>query len=328
MSQLLPRHLAPAAVLLMSIAACAPRGAADPDATGAHPVVPVRVATLEVRSFHESVAAPGRWRSSGDLVVTAPFAAYVESLRVGLGDGVRGGQTLAVLVTQESRAAIVGAELLVAAAADPAARSEAERALRQARRDLVRVPLTASGSGTVVRNTVAAGALVPEGGELLALVAPEALVFEAHVALRDVARIATGEPARIAMEDGRTLDASVSRRLPQTSPEDQSGLVWLAPARAPTMELLDRFANATILTGAPRRALAVPDAALVEDDLTGEFRIATVGPGGVATWVPVRLGLAEAGWHELMTAALAPGTRAIVSGQRGLPDSTRVSIEP
>jgi multidrug efflux pump subunit AcrA (membrane-fusion protein) len=317
-----------AALAAASIAAtgCG-RHAADDDASEPAPVVPVRVARLESRSFREQVEASGQWRASSELAVSAPFAAYVESLRVEVGDAVERGGTLATLVTRESRAAVLGAEQLVAAAAEPAERAEAERALRQARRDVVRVPLRAGGAGIVVRRAASPGAEVAEGAELVAILAPQALIFEAHVPAREAARVAMGDSARIEMEGLPALAATVRRRLPQTSATDQSALVWLAPARTVAAALQERFGTAAIATGAPRRALAVPDSALVEDDLTGEVRIATVG-GDVATWHAVRLGLAAGGWHELLAPELTAGTRVIVSGQRGLPDSTHVAIEP
>ena len=68
--------------------------------------------------------------------------------------------------------------------------------------------------------------------------------------------------------------------------------------------------------------------ALVEDDLTGEYRVARVDSSGVAIWTVVQLGLAADGWHELLGPALPPGTGVIVDGQRGLPDSIRVRVRP
>ncbi|HVN75301.1 MAG TPA: ABC transporter substrate-binding protein, partial [Thermoanaerobaculaceae bacterium] len=88
-----------------------------------------------------------------------------------------------------------------------------------------------------------------------------------------------------------------------------------------TVQILEIVPHAA--TGEARRALAVPDSAVVEDDLTGETRVARV-ERGVAVWTPVTLGLAEGGWHELRAPALAAGTVVVVSGQHGLPDSTHV----
>jgi multidrug efflux pump subunit AcrA (membrane-fusion protein) len=222
---------------------------------------------------------------------------------------------------------VIGAEQLLASAGDAAAREEADRALRQARHDLVRVPLVASAAGIVIRRSAARGAEVAEGAELFALAPRRSLVFEAHVPVADAGRVRPGQAARIVMEDGTAIAATVARRLPQAGAADQSALVWLEAA-APPAGAIDRFATAHISTGSERRAVVVPDSALVEDDLTGAVRIAVVGRTGTATWVTIRLGSAGAGWHELLSPALGAGTRVVTSGQRGLPDSARVSIEP
>lgn len=290
--------------------------------------VAVQVRALETRSFAPIVVAQGRWRSTGEVHVMAPFAAIVESLAPRVGDRVVKGQVIGMLVTRESQAAVRGSELLLRQAADAAAREEARRALALARHDLVRVPLIAGGSGAVTVRAVEPGAQVSEGAELLTLVPPGALVFEAHVALAEAPRVSPGQRARIAMEVGTALAATVRTRVPSTSATDQTALVWLAPVSPAAPELMDRFGEASIETGAGHRAVAVPDSAVVEDDLTGERRVAVVEPSGIAAWRTVRLGLAQEGWHELLEPALPAGSRVVVVGQRGLPDSTQVRIGP
>jgi hypothetical protein len=312
--------------LALSGAACERRVSASGD-EGGRPVVPVRVAKLVTRSLRDEISATGQWRTTHELVVAAPFGAFVESLAVEVGDAVERGATVGVLVTHESRAAVLGAEQLLATATDGAARAEAERALRQARHDVVSVPLVASAGGIVIRRSAARGAEVAEGAELLALAPRRSLVFEAHVPTTEAGRLRAGQAARIVMEDGSVVPATLARRLPQAGAADQSALVWLE-ALAPPAAAIDRFATAHIVTGGERRALALPDSALVEDDLTGAMRIAVVGRNGIATWVGVRLGAAAGGWHELLAPSLGAGTLVVTSGQRGLPDSTRVSIEP
>jgi hypothetical protein len=74
--------------------------------------------------------------------------------------------------------------------------------------------------------------------------------------------------------------------------------------------------------------LALPDSALVADDLTGDVMVARVGPGSVAVWTAVKLGIAADGWHELTSANLKPGDALVIRGQRGLPDSTHVHVVP
>jgi multidrug efflux pump subunit AcrA (membrane-fusion protein) len=72
----------------------------------------------------------------------------------------------------------------------------------------------------------------------------------------------------------------------------------------------------------------VPDSALVEDDLTGERRVAVVDRAGRVAWTPVTLGAPADGWHELLRTRLAPGMRVVIEGQHGLPDRTRVKPRP
>jgi len=314
------------ACLALALDACARHAADDEMSAGAAPVVPVHLGRVESRTLRDEVVAPGRWRTAQELVVAAPFGAYVESLAVEPGDVVAPGRVLGLLVTRESRAAVLGAEQLVATAVDAAERADGERALRQARRDLVRVPLVASAGGTVIRRTSARGAEVPEGAELLALAPRQSLVFEAHVPSRDAARVVPGLAATIVMEGGHGVAARVARRLPQADPGDQSALVWLVADAAPP-GAIDRFGAARIAVGAARRALAVPDSAIVEDDLTGVTRIACVDRGGVATWTVVRPGAGGDGWRELLPPAPPAGTAVVVSGQRGLPDSSRVRAD-
>ena len=301
---------------------------AEEDAGGAHPVVPVRVQRLEQRSVVPRVTVQGQWRLSDSLVVAAPFRAYVESIRPRAGDRVEKGAAIGTLITYESRAALHGAEILIQQAHTPAERDEAERARRLAERDLIRVPLVAHATGTVLRRSVEPGSEVAESGELLTVAIDGSVVFEAHVPRAEAARVMLGARAEIALEGGGVVPTQVQRRLPQAGEADQTALFWLNPVVREPFGLLGRFGTASIEAGARHASVLVPDSALVEDDLTGEVRVARVLPGNVAVWTLVRLGPAQPGAHELLAPALPPGTLVLVSGQRGLPDSTRVSIQP
>jgi HlyD family secretion protein len=308
------------------LAGCAPGGGSD-DATRVSAEARVRTASVMVRRFTPALHAPGQWRSTGELVVSAPFAAYVETVCVEVGDHVSRGGRVAMLSTRESRAALVGAEQMLATATDAAGRAEAERAVAGARRELVQVPVVAGEAGVVTRRAVVAGAQVGDASEIVTLLPASGVIFEAHVPLHDRSRVSVGQTARIAGEDGVGVTAVVRRLLPLTAAGDQNALVWLAPRDPVSPEWIDRYGTATLVTGAPHDAPAVPDSAIVEDDLTGAVRIAEA-VGGVLVWTRVRLGEADSGWHELLDPPLAAGTRVVIEGQRGLPDSTRITTTP
>lgn len=320
------------ALVLALVAGCGhggrDRGEGSAAGDEAGPVVPVRVATLEIRTFADQVQATGVWRSSGELVVAAPVAGVIESLSVSVGDRVAPGQRAGILVTRDSWAAIRGAELLASEARDAAAREDARRALELARRDLIRVPLILREAGAVVRRTVEPGAQVADGAEIVAVAPFGAMVFEAHVPAAAAGRVRAGQPAAILGAGTASRSAKVARVLPMASSTDQASLIWLAPSERDPAPELGRFGSAEITVGAPHRAVAVPDSSIIEDDLSGERRVATVDAAGRLSWVAVTLGAGEAGWHELAHPSLAAGTRVVVEGQRGLPEGTRVKPNP
>jgi len=318
-----------ALMLIATLSGCGPRGgtAGTDEGTG-EPVVSVRVRALESRRFDDVVTASGQWRSGGESVVAAPFAGVIEALELRAGDRVGAGQRVGVLVTRESWAALKGAELMQREAREAAGRDEARRALALAQHDLVRVPLTAPLDGVVLRRTAEPGAQVPEGAEIVAVAPWKTVVFEAHVPTAIAARVRAGQTATVLESGAPPRAAVVQRILPAASEADQAALVWLAPRAASPAPGLGRFASASIVVGAAHRSLGVPDSALVEDDLTGERRIAVVDREGRVAWTPVTPGAAADGWHELLRTGLAPGTRVVIEGQHGLPDRTRVKPLP
>jgi multidrug efflux pump subunit AcrA (membrane-fusion protein) len=316
--------LAAAGIALAGLAGCQ-SGGDSADASGP-PIVAVRARALEERTFNDTVTAEGLWRSSGEVAVTAPFASLVDSLGVQLGDRVTAGQTVARLITREAQATLRGATMLATEAHDASSRAEAARAVALARRELVRVPLTAPRSGVVVRLSATTGSEVAESAEILALLPNDAIVFEAHVPASQAARLRVGQAASILAEGHAPRAAVVQRTLPVAGANDQSTLVWLRPVSDNAPPELDRFGTAVITVGPARRALAVPDSAIVQDDLTGETRMALVASAGQAIWTPAMLGIGAGGWHELTAPDLVPGTLVIVDGHCGLPDSTYVKV--
>src|SRR5439155_933283 len=173
---------------------------------------------------------------------------------------------------------------------DPSARAEAERAVAQARHDLVQVPIAVTESGIIVRRSAEPGAQLAEGAEILALAPWTSLVFEAHVPALQGASVHPGQRALI-QEEGRPARAAVVERiLPAADPTDQTTLVWLAPTTPTPAPQLQHFGSASITIGPAHASIAVPDSAVVEDDLTGERRVALVDPTMRAHWIPVLLG--------------------------------------
>ena len=314
----------PLVLIGASLAGC---GSEPPSDSAAIPRPEVRVARVESRSFREAVEAPGQWKASVETVLPAPFDAVVESLTVGIGDDVRRGKVLAWCRTAESDAVLRGAEMMRRQATDARSIREAEQAVAEARASIVHVPITSPANGTVLRRQVDAGSRLSAGSELLGIVTDEALVFEVRVPASESAAVRAGMESTISDGDGPVRAARVRSSLP-TSGGDQSTLVWLRPLAPPERLAIGRFGTAVIFTGRNVTALAVPDTAVVEDDLTGASRIAVLDSSEIVRWVSVRLGPRSGHARAVSGADLKPGALLVVDGQRALLDGMHVAARP
>src|SRR5262245_49595207 len=88
--------------VLVALAAGCGHAREESEAFEREVVVHVRAAALVARFFADQVSAPGSWRAANELVMSAPFAAVVESLGPCVGDRVRAGEAIGLLVTWES----------------------------------------------------------------------------------------------------------------------------------------------------------------------------------------------------------------------------------
>jgi len=311
-------------VLLLVLAAGCSRGSGEEAQSEGAPV-PVRMMGLEKRLFHDVLSVPGQWQSGSELIINAATAGQLEDLRVAVGDRVTVGQRVGTLIPRDSWAGLQGAMILVREAHTPTERADAQRALHLAERDLVRVPLVAQEAGVVIRRSAEPGSSLAEAAEIVAIAPWNTVVFEAHVPAATAPVVRPGQLAQVEVPDEAGRAAKVERVLPMAAEADQTILVWLKPGVLSPLPQLDRFGTAVITLGPPRTALAAPDSAVVEDDLTGEHRVAVVSAQGVLAWRRVAIGVAENGWREVSAPDLAPGTRIVTQGQRGLADGTKVA---
>ncbi len=89
----------------------------------------------------------------------------------------------------------------------------------------------------------------------------------------------------------------------------------------------DTTVKARVATERRADVLVVPKAALLTDPDTGETSVVVVGTDNIAHVVPAKAGLAANGLVEI-TQGLTAGQRVAVSGQYGLPDKAKVSVQP
>ncbi len=273
------------------------------------------------------VSAPGKTTALAQQKVRAPFAGTLTELNVADGDPVKRGQTLGTIVARESEAAVSGAREMLREASTPAERSDAERALALAQKDLIRRSLIASWDGAVIAHTASAGDRVTEDQEILTISDAASLVFLADVPQSDLPRIRPGQKATIELAGGRApVAGAVHAVLPGANAADFTGQVRVDLPGAAAKGPIGLFGTVHILVGERSGAAVVPDAAVLRDDVSGVSRVCLV-VDGKAHWIDVTAGVRDSGRTEIVSPPLADGQTVVVSGLVGLPEGKSVSVE-
>jgi membrane fusion protein, multidrug efflux system len=287
----------------------------------------VRVAAVAHATLPLTVSAPGRTAALAQQKVRAPFAGTLTDLKVADGDPVSRGQTLGTIVARESEAAVSGAREMLREASTPAERSDAERALALAQKDLIRRALVASWDGAVIAHTASAGDRVTEDQEILTISEAASLVFLVDVPQSDLSRIRPGQKATVELAGGRApVTGTVHSVLPGANAADFTGQVRVDLPAAAATGPIGLFGTAHILVGERSGVAVVPDAAILRDDVSGVSRVCLV-VDGKAHWTDVAAGVKDSGRTEIVSPPLADGQPVIVSGLVGLPEGKNVSIE-
>jgi len=288
--------------------------------------IPVRVAAVERATLADEVIAPGKTAALVQDKVRAPFAGTLTELSVADGDRVRRGETVGFVVSRDSEAALAGAREMERQASTDAERSDAARAVALAEKGLVRAPLTSPGDGTVLAHAAARGDRITEDQEILTIADAGSIAFLADVNQSDLARIRRGQSASVEISGrpGRVA-GTVHDVLPAASAADFTAPVRIDLSGLEGVPPLGLFGSAHVVVAEARDAAAVPEAAVLRDDVHGTSRVATV-ENGHARWVEVATGIRSHGLVQIVKPPLAPGTPVVVSGQVGLPEGAAVVV--
>jgi Cu(I)/Ag(I) efflux system membrane fusion protein len=250
----------------------------------------------------------------------------LKSLDIAVGDRVQAGAHIGTIVARSSHAALQGARSMLASATTPQEKSDAERALEVAARNLVESALTVRQGGIVVSRTASAGELLAQGDSIASIAATDQMSFIARVPQGDAGRVKAGQPARVFLT-GRP--APVPGTAHAVLPADVEAAMTL-PVRIDLRDgagppvTVGLFGTASIEVERREDAAVVPRGAIVRDDITGTTRIAVV-QGGHAHWVDVVTGVADSVRVEIVSPHLGDGLQVIVSGQVGLPEGAAVT---
>jgi len=188
----------------------------------------------------------------------------------------------------------------------------------------VQTPLHAPRAGVVVSRAASEGDLLTQGDSIVSIASARSVVFVARITQSDLGGIRTGQAATIDLPArSAPLQGTVHGLLPaDTIAMSVPVRIDIGTAGAPIAVGL--FGTAHITVGRHTDVPIVPAPAILRDDVSGVARVAIVTSAHQVHWVGVSTGVQQGNDVEIVTPALAPGQRVIVSGQVGLPEASKV----
>jgi len=318
---------------LVVLSGCS-RKAPDEEKAGAasSPVVDVRAVPVTRGDVEDAIVVEGATDVVSREKIVAPVAGVVIEVRKIEGASVRSVDTLALIRTTESQAAIDGANVLVGAATTEAQKEEARKSYELAAASQNIMAIRSSSDGVVASRDVNVGELVAGGAEMFTISNLSSMYFAASIPLKDLAGVRPGAHCLVSFPSmpGVGIPASVGSIEPSADPGSQSVKAHIVFAHSPAIDRsvlkTQMYGAARIVTGVRRGVLLVPLSAVLRDDETNTASVVVVSPDSIACSLRVTVGAAADSLVEVAGAGLREGQLVITEGNYGLPDSTRVRV--
>ena len=196
-----------------------------------------------------------------------------------------------------AEAGVARAEAAIAEGQQQVTTAEKTLAYQQAR--LADSTITVPFDGLIVRRQRDPGDVVVPGSPILQLVALEQLWISAWIDETEMARVAVGQPARIAFrsEPERSYPGSVTRLGREADRETREFVVDVQVLELPTNWAVGQRAEVFIETARKQDDPQMPaNYVCWQDARAGVF----VDRGQRAVWTPIKLGLRSASWVEIV----------------------------
>jgi membrane fusion protein (multidrug efflux system) len=291
------------------------------------PRASVEVAPAVLGSIDDVVGSTGSFQVLRDERIKSTINGKVEKVLVLEGDAVTKGQTLVTILSQESNAAITGAEQLLSQATTETDKERAEHALRLAEKTAAIARITSPFTGAIIRRFITEGELVSQGADLVEIVDPSSEYFLANFPLNDVSLLRVGQQALVTVSamDIPPLHGTIQAINPATDPNSQSVQVRISLKAIPALVTSGTFGNVDIKVGHHDKVVLVPKPAVFHDDELNQNFVWRIQGDSLALVTPVTVGLNDSAHAEIIT-GLKSGDIVATVGGYGLPDSTDVTV--
>jgi multidrug efflux pump subunit AcrA (membrane-fusion protein) len=315
-----------AALVATLLASCGGGGgrADQADKAPANPTLLVSAVRAEVHPMKGEIRLLGKTVAPRHVIIRAPTTGRVTGMKLVTGDTVRKGQVIAHVRNREIEAAEAGLE--IARKIDPDDAPAMDATVKRYNRG-VGIPVVAPESGIVSQPPVSSGQMVADLDTMVDLIDPANLYIETQVPVNQLSTVKLGMPATVTtpFRSGVEFPARISALLPNfdaTSATssvrtDFTGPERIAEAGAPV--------EVRVETASAPDAVAIPVAALFQDQGENQYHVFIIGPDGKAHRTAIKVGLRDRDLVQV-TQGLKVGDLVVTSGGYALSDGLSVRV--
>lgn len=285
-------------LLTLSLSFCTKKAATEADQS---PIVSVKATHVQFGDIENTVSLNGKTIFLKKNSVASPISGYILKMHVKFGDKVQKNNVLFEIQTKENKA------------------------LENTDSGIIKV--LAPANGTINSLSVnETGGYVMEGAELCSIIENKNLMVQVNVPFEFNSLAKPGRKCKLFLADNTSFDGRIFQVLPNVDEANQTQQVLIKPN---TNRALPENLNLTVQLVNLRHnhTCLVPNDAVMTNETQTDFWVMKIVNDKMALKIPVKKGITNDSWTEILSSNLTKNDLVITDGAYGLNDSTEVKIE-
>jgi len=266
------------------------------------PVVTVKTTAVKFDAIDSKLSFNGNTVYLKKNLVVSPLSGYISKMLVKFGDAVKKGDVLFEIQTKENKA------------------------LESNSGKMGVVSVQAPSNGVIsVLNITETGGYVLEGASLCTISENKDVVVQLNLPFEYNSLVKTGTKCQLNLDEKTHFEGTIIRILPTVDVANQTQQILIKPQ---TNKLLPENLNLTveILKTRHTQTCLVPREAVMTNETQSEFWVMKVVNNKLAIKIPIKKGIENDNYVEVLNSGLTASDRVISEGGYGLNDSTAVSV--
>jgi multidrug efflux pump subunit AcrA (membrane-fusion protein) len=273
------------------------------------PVTPVTVANVGTGPLSDSLELNASSAFLQNSYVKSITSGYIKSVNIKPGDFVNNGKTLFTLETKES--ASIGKTI---------------SSLDTSFKFSGLITVSAKSHGYITQLNHQMGDYVQDGDQLAVISDQNSFVFLLNMPFEDRNIVLANKTVSLTLSDGTHLTGTIGTVFPNVDSTTQTQSVAIhVQSLHPIPQNL--IARVHVLRTEKKRSQTVPRTAVLSDDAQSSFWVMKMIDSVTAVKVPIKKGMEFTDKTEILDPTFKSTDQILITGNYGLPDTAKVSIE-